>query len=318
MNFFGHSVIAQALDSHPAFLFGTMLPDFVSMSGARFEGLDAQTPHRQEVPWGIEVHHATDAVFHSTPHFLRYCSNLTKALEEAGKHDEARSVASDLAQHDRGRWASYLRGTGAITLITDVPVEVKLHRYVEIGRRMEPVFERDLGPTPLKNLPVEMGEYLLTLHHPDRPVVRYPVWIRRQEHWDGVPPGETEPFVIRIPRADGLADDDCYVPAGWFWAGDDDSDYTLPLERQWCGPMVVKKYPVTVGEYCAFLNGLWAEGRHDEALDAEPRLSAEEPYLERDSEGTWLGIKPDIENLESWPRTPDMPITLISATQARA
>lgn len=84
MNFFGHSVIAQELDSTPAFLFGTMLPDFVSMSAARFDSVSEQAPERHALVQGIEVHHATDAVFHSTPHFLRYCSDLTVALEKAG------------------------------------------------------------------------------------------------------------------------------------------------------------------------------------------------------------------------------------------
>lgn len=84
MNFFGHSVIAQELDTSPAFIFGTMLPDFVSMSGARFESVEEDAPSRRELLAGIEVHHATDAVFHSTPHFLRYCSTLTVALEKKG------------------------------------------------------------------------------------------------------------------------------------------------------------------------------------------------------------------------------------------
>ncbi|MFT5354915.1 MAG: acyl carrier protein phosphodiesterase [Polyangiales bacterium] len=84
MNFFGHTVIGQELDSSPSFLFGTMLPDFVSMSGARFESVADDAPARRELLVGIEVHHATDAVFHSTPHFLRYCSALTVALEKAG------------------------------------------------------------------------------------------------------------------------------------------------------------------------------------------------------------------------------------------
>lgn len=84
MNFFGHSVIAQRTDPGAAFLFGTMLPDFVSMSGARLESVDEDATARREVLLGIEVHHATDAVFHSTPHFLHYCSSLTKALESAG------------------------------------------------------------------------------------------------------------------------------------------------------------------------------------------------------------------------------------------
>ena len=35
MNFFGHAVAALALDDEPRFIFGAMLPDLVSMAGAR-------------------------------------------------------------------------------------------------------------------------------------------------------------------------------------------------------------------------------------------------------------------------------------------
>ena len=63
MNFFGHAAVAswQATPSAGLAL-GAMLPDFASMSGARLAGAADD-----EVARGIDLHHATDAVFHHAP-----------------------------------------------------------------------------------------------------------------------------------------------------------------------------------------------------------------------------------------------------------
>jgi serine/threonine-protein kinase len=239
-----------------------------------------------------------------------------RTLEAEGNDLEARSAASDLAQHDRdGRYAGYLRGTGAVTLHTDVPCTVKLHRYVEKGRRLVPEFERDLGETPLDAVPVEMGSYLLTLHAPGRPEVRYPIWIRRQEHWDGIPPDEDAPRVIAIPEAGSLADDDCYVPAGWFWAGDDEFAHTLPLHRAWTEGFVIKKHPVTIGEYCAYLNWLLDHEGEEASLAAAPHLTEGKPWFKKDDDGRWTGLA-DFEDITDWPRSPDLPATTMTYDQA--
>jgi len=60
----------------------------------------------------IEAHDAL------ADHFRR----VHAQLEAGGRDAEARQVARDLAVHDRsGRYAAYLRGTGALTLVTDPP-----------------------------------------------------------------------------------------------------------------------------------------------------------------------------------------------------
>lgn len=63
VNFFGHAAIASwhAPDQAGVAL-GAMLPDFASMCGGR---LDAQVDPPLAV--GVELHHATDAVFHRAP-----------------------------------------------------------------------------------------------------------------------------------------------------------------------------------------------------------------------------------------------------------
>ncbi|MCA9567517.1 MAG: protein kinase [Myxococcales bacterium] len=242
-----------------------------------------------------------------------------RQLEAADQHDQARIVASDVALHDRaGEHAAYLKGTGALTLVTDRPVEVLVHRYVEIERRLQPVFERSLGTTPLAAVPLEMGSYLLLLRSEDGVEVRYPVWIRRQEHWDGIGPGMTEPSVIVIPRPGQLAEDDCYVPQSWFWAGDDEFEYYLPLQRVWNDAFVIKKYPVTIGEYAAWLNALLDAGKAEEAAAAEPVFPGDDnvAFLEK-PDRRYTGIPERIDVFAGWVRDRDLPITVISATQAK-
>jgi len=169
--------------------------------------------------------------------------------------------------------ATYLAGTGALTLVTDPPgAEVLLHRYVEHNRRLVPVFEKSLGRTPVVEAPVPMGSYLCLLRRDGRADVRYPIELPRLGHWDGRPPGSTDPAPIWLPPAGFLSSHECYVPAGWFRAGgDDEATGGFPARRLWCDALVVQTHPVTNEQFLEFLNDLVARGREDEALRVVPR-----------------------------------------------
>lgn len=89
MNFFGHAAVATWRSSAPAFVLGSMLPDFASMVGARQP--DSRHP---EITAGIAFHHATDDVFHDCPSFRRLLSQALDALGELGvARGSARAVA---------------------------------------------------------------------------------------------------------------------------------------------------------------------------------------------------------------------------------
>jgi hypothetical protein len=62
VNYFGHVAVASWSSASPGMALGAMLPDFSSMSGARI----ASTAD-PEVAAGIELHHKTDAAFHTLP-----------------------------------------------------------------------------------------------------------------------------------------------------------------------------------------------------------------------------------------------------------
>lgn len=189
---------------------------------------------------------------------------------------EASRYAIFLESHDGGAHLTWLRGDGAVTLVTDPPgAHVLLERFEEEDRRLVARPVGELGTTPLIAQPLQRGSYLLRIRHPDCEEVRYPVYIERGEHWHGVPPGESEPLPIALPRKGSLAEDDCYVPAGWFrCGGDGEAIDGLPARRVWVDAFVCKRYPVTFGEYVGFLNGLLADGQTDLAIACAPSEAA--------------------------------------------
>jgi hypothetical protein len=65
VNFFGHSVLAVRRSADPAFVLGSMLPDFATMIRARAPG----TEHA-DIESGMQFHWRTDEVFHRSPAFL--------------------------------------------------------------------------------------------------------------------------------------------------------------------------------------------------------------------------------------------------------
>ena len=221
------------------------------------------------------------------------------------------------SDHDRQRHLAYLRGDGALTLFTHPSgAEVLLYRYETRDRRLVPVFERSLGPSPLTRTNLAMGSYLLEIRgSDDRVPVRYPVHIGRQEHWRALAPGEPDPAPVRLPHPGELADDDVYVPAGWFWAGgDDEAPESLPLARLWADGFVMKQFPVTNREYIAFLDDLVLTGREEEALAAAPRERAAAAgeigtliYGRKEDGGFFLRPGADGETIE-----PDWPVTMVN------
>jgi serine/threonine protein kinase/formylglycine-generating enzyme required for sulfatase activity len=227
-----------------------------------------------------------------------------------------------LSTHDlSGRHSRYLQGTGALTLHTDPPgADVELLQYVERERRLVPVHVCHLGRTPLVEVPLSMGSYLLVIRTPGHSAVRYPVHIGREQHHDGVRPGGRDPFPIRLPRDGELAPDDVYVPAGSFWSGGDPEGPTsLPRRRLWADAFVVRRFPVTNREYLAFLNDLVGRGQAERAERFVPRERSvgDRPgnvMYGRDAAGRFV-LVPDHEG-DAW--LPDYPVLLVDWAGADA
>ncbi|WP_434048487.1 MULTISPECIES: bifunctional serine/threonine-protein kinase/formylglycine-generating enzyme family protein [Sorangium] len=242
--------------------------------------------------------------------------------ELAHDDEEAARAEEMLRIHDRGWHAAFLRGDGALTLVTDPPgAEVFVERFALQDRRLVPAPERALGPTPLVEVPLGRGSYLLRLRAPGRAEVRYPVLIERDGHWDGRAPGEEEPYPIVLPAQGELGPHDVVVPAGWCWTGGDAATPdSLPRRRIWIAGFVIRRFPVTTAEYIDFLNDLVTRGREAEAIAACPKVHegvsavADEPALHRDASGLFC-LPPDREGLR-WRL--DWPVVLIDWHAATA
>ena len=243
-----------------------------------------------------------------------YRAAFERAERDRRSEDAARSEYL-LRAHDRGRHGAFLRGEGAITLVTDPPgAEVIAHRVAPRDRRLAPGAARSLGATPLIEVPLAIGSYLLVLRAPGRAEVRYPVLIARSEHWDGRAPGDADPTPIVLPWQREVGPDEVYVPAGYAWiGGDPDAADGLPRRRIWIDGFFLGRHPVTHAEYLAFLNDRIAQGRAREALDACPHNEAGTAYG-RDADGRFTLAGGSLEPLP----LPDRPVTFVTWHAATA
>lgn len=79
MNFFGHACVAAWFSSRGPFVLGSMLPDLASALR-----LSPPSSAHAELRAGVDLHHATDRVFHATDAFNRLEQEARAALGSAG------------------------------------------------------------------------------------------------------------------------------------------------------------------------------------------------------------------------------------------
>jgi formylglycine-generating enzyme required for sulfatase activity len=234
-----------------------------------------------------------------------------------------------LAEHDRGEHEALLAGHGVLTLLT-VPTAARVtaFRYVERLHRLELEPAGELGVTPLFDLSVRAGSYLLLLEAPGHAPVRYPVHVRRGERWDGTRPGSSAPWPVLLPSLDELEPDElAYVPPGWFASGGDERAVeTLPGRRVWVDGFVVQRRPVDNRSYLAFLNDLVQRGESELAVVHAPRLPRgsggksgasvlEEPLVYARAAGGEFALAPPSA---ATPWELDAPVALVDWDGARA
>ncbi len=236
------------------------------------------------------------------------------AAEADRDHRAATLFEAQLRMHDRGQSVAYLRGTGRLSLTTDPPGAVAtLYRYRCAHRRLEPERVKPLGTTPLTDVPLPMGSYLVTLEAPGREPVRYPVHLRRQERWQAGP--------VPLPPAGALGPDEVYIPAGWFLSGGDpEAPNSLPAARVWLDGFIARVFPVTNSDFIDFLNDLAATGREAQALAHVPRaqpgrLGEQGAMIYGRDEGGRFHLQVDADG-DEWKG--DWPVGMVDFAGARA
>jgi hypothetical protein len=79
VNFVSHAAVASWYDPSPAFVFGAMLPDFISMLR-----LKPPPTSSAELARGIRFHHLSDEAFHESPAFAALTRDARGWLRAAG------------------------------------------------------------------------------------------------------------------------------------------------------------------------------------------------------------------------------------------
>ncbi|MEZ4447506.1 MAG: bifunctional serine/threonine-protein kinase/formylglycine-generating enzyme family protein [Polyangiaceae bacterium] len=245
-------------------------------------------------------------------------------LERAQDHRDAGEIARAealLRAHDDGTYADYLQGGGRLTLRTEpAGATVTLHRYRLKHRRLVTERLRELGPTPLIDVPLASGSYLLIIRAKGCQRVRYPVFLPRAGQWACDGP-EGEPHVVRLPRRGELASDEVYVPGGPFLVGGDpDALESLPRSTPWIASFAIQRRPVSCRQYQRFLNTLVDQGREEEAVRHAPKRAlghasdgVTDPAWRRDADGHF-GLDPTWDD----PKQSRWPVTLVDWHDAQA
>ena len=190
--------------------------------------------------------------------------------------------------YNRGLLDEQIKAEGRI-IIRSVPAEasVTASQYVEVDLQRQPLMEDDLGRTPLNNIPLSQGAWLLTLRSPGMRDVLYPVRIDR---------GEVCDVACRFFTDAQIGQHFLYVPGGAFIMGGDAACSSARHRRVVVvDDLFVARYPVTCGEYLAFLRDL-DQTDPAQAVARAPRLKAQSGHLWiRDGQGNLAMPQTDAE-----------------------
>ncbi|HVJ95061.1 MAG TPA: bifunctional serine/threonine-protein kinase/formylglycine-generating enzyme family protein [Labilithrix sp.] len=175
--------------------------------------------------------------------------------QQAQQAMDARKPASQVyyetlvTQHDQGPYTALLRAPSKLSVTSNPPgAHVTLQRYFEKDRILVPSEDRYLGMTPVKNVQVSAGSYLMTLRRDGFRDVRCPVYVGR---------GVSVESNVNLYTDEEIGENFIYVPGGVAILGGDDEAYSSsPREERFIDDFAIARFPVTYREYCAFLDEL--------------------------------------------------------------
>jgi formylglycine-generating enzyme required for sulfatase activity len=193
-----------------------------------------------------------------------------------------------VTDHDvGGTYAELLKEDARLSLRSNpAGAHVIAQRYYERDHVLVPGEERYLGRTPLEEARLEPGSYLVTLKGTGYRDVRYPVLLGRGGHHAGE---------INLYRDDEIGEGFVYVPGGAaIFGGDPDAYDPLPRQELVVPDFAIARFPVTMREYCAFLDHLDA-ARPGAADERAHQGREDDPPVRRGKDGKW---EPDPSNIE--------------------
>jgi serine/threonine-protein kinase len=186
-----------------------------------------------------------------------------------------------VTDHDQGRYAELLRAEARLSLRSNPPgANVVLQRYVERDRVLAPGEERYLGRTPIKELYLDPGSYVVVLKAPGYRDVRYPILLTRGSHHDAE---------VTLYTTEEIGDDFVYVPGAVAILGGDPDAYDSLLGQETFVPdFAIARFPVTMCEYCEMLDDLERTDPHLVERRAPHDVRGSEGMaVIKDADGRW-------------------------------
>jgi formylglycine-generating enzyme required for sulfatase activity/tRNA A-37 threonylcarbamoyl transferase component Bud32 len=153
-------------------------------------------------------------------------------------------------EHDAtGEYVGVMRAKGRLSIRSDPPgAHVVASRYFERDRVLVPGDERYLGTTPVVRAELDPGSWLLVLRRDGFRDVRYPVLLERGGVHDGH---------VNLYTEEEVGEEFVHVPGGGaIFGGDAEAYEALPRQTARVEDFAVARFPVTLREYCAFLDDL--------------------------------------------------------------
>lgn len=179
-----------------------------------------------------------------------FFSEKALAAESRGDREASRLYTGLVAQYHQGRYEELLTGERVVHFHS-VPegAEVHLSRYEEKGLRLLESPSECVGTTPLP-CSLALGSYVATFKKKGLPDVRYPVFVDREAVSRGpvdvsvhlYAPGEVPEGFVQVPAGESIV------------GGDPHQLQSFQRRRQHFPELFVARFPVTLGQYCEFLN----------------------------------------------------------------
>jgi formylglycine-generating enzyme required for sulfatase activity/serine/threonine protein kinase len=200
--------------------------------------------------------------------------------ERRADADEALYFRQRCLELDDGAYAQLVDSPGRVVVHCDAPAaRLTLERYAERDRALVALpVEKPRNPAFGEPLELPSGSYLLRVQAPDRTAVRLPLRVERA--------GNHELRAV-LPAPGALADGFELVAGGPVSLGGDDAAPNSLLETTVdVAAFALARYPVTFGEYIAFLDDL---NRHDHAAAIKhiPRTAGEGMLCVLRQDGTY-------------------------------
>ena len=175
------------------------------------------------------------------------------ALESSRRQELAAELIERLETMGDAELLARWNEPGKLSLRTDPPVQVKLERYQQDPETQRYLLTapQELGTTPLVDVTLPQGSYLLHLAGPAP--IDYPLVVRR---------GEARSLDIALPRPEDIPNGFVYIPEGRFEFGSGDDEairrffIAIPQHEVTTPAYLIARNETTIGEWIEFLETL--------------------------------------------------------------